>query len=370
VMFIASTRAKRYWSLWLVGAAISGSFSLFTYDPEIVVFGLMLLYFLLFVMWRGEAIRLPYTALFTSISSILIGSYFILRRLFVPNGWQQVSALLPAPVLAGKNAVMYLTALVNPVDLVLANEWFDTPLPPEIKITNSMLVMSMILAMLLTACIAVYLIRLRHASAAKKWNDWAVALFLISGIGAPLLPMLAFASRPSETYLYLSVAFYVLLFVYVLSKILHDSIGPTYSFYISVVFLAGIFSAATWVKNDRVSECGQTVHRILHNLPENLRNGSWLVTFANVPGEKPTRRYGFYGFHGIHTIGDRLEDDPAISHALQLKFRNKLLSGKVVKSEELPSMCSQNSVSRNVCVFVHWDGEIETCCSSAVAPTS
>ncbi len=372
VMFIASIRVKRYWSLCLIGALISASFGLFTYDPEIIVFGLMLLYFLLFVASRREAIRIPYLVLFTSISSILIGSYFILRRLFVPNGWQQVSAVLTSPVLAGKNAVMYFTALLNPVDLVLANEWFNTPLPSEIKFPNPTLMLGMILALLLTACVGVYLIlALKLTFRVKGEIDWTAALFLISGIWAPLLPMLVFASRPSETYLYLSVAFYVLLLVYFLSKVLHNSGKPNYVFYISVLFLAGIFSAATWVKNARVGECGQTVHRILNTLPQNLlRNGSWMVAFANVPGEKSTRRYGFYGFRGIHTIGDRLADDPAISHALQLVFRNKSLSGKVVNAEELPSVCSHNSASRNICVFVHWDGKTETCCNSAVAPAS
>jgi hypothetical protein len=369
VLFIASTRAKRYWSLWLIGALISASFGLFTYDPEIIVFGLMLLYFLLFVAWRGEAIRMPYIVLFTSVSSILIGSYFILRKLVVPNGWQQVSALIPSPIVVGKNAMMYVIALVNPVDVVLANELFNTPLPSEIRFTNATLVLGIALALLLTACIGVYLPRLKHT--ANRGNDWPVALFLVSGIWAPLLPMLAFASRPSETYLYLSVAFYVLLLVYFLSRVLHKSGKPKFAFYVSVVFLAGIFSAATWVKNDRVSECGETVHRILHNLPENLlRKDYWMVAFANVPGEKSTRRYGFYGFRGVDTIGEGLVADGAVTHALQLVFRNKLLSGKVVKSEELPSMCSQTSASRNLCVFVHWDGKIETCCSSAIAPVS
>jgi hypothetical protein len=372
VMFIASTRAKRFSSLWLIGALLSASLSLFTYDSEIVVFGLMVVYFLLFVVWRGQAIRVPYIALFVTASSIFLGLYFVLRRLFVASGWEQVTAVLPSPVLIGKNVVMYLTALVNPVDLVLANEWFDTPLPSEITLNKSSLVAVGVLGMFIVSSVGIYVIRrLRDDSLASQKIDWAAALLLVFGIGAPLLPVLVFSSHPSETYLYLPVAFYALLLVYLLAKLVRQTRRPTgYAFYVPIVFLVVVFSAATWVRNQRVSECGQTVHRILYGLPDKiLQNGSWTVAFANVPGEKYTRRYGFYGFRGIDTIGDGQAGDPAITHALQLVYRNKSLRGKVVSPEELSSICSIKAAARNICVWVHWDGKIDTCCpSSAVAP--
>jgi len=364
VMFVASTRAKRFWSLWLIGALLSASLSLFTYDSAIVVFGLMLIYWLLFVMRPLQPIRTPYVALFITVSSMFLGLYFVLRRLFVPSGWEQVTAGVPSPAIIGKNVVMYLTALVNPVDLVLANEWFDTPLPSEITLNKSSLVAVGVLGMFIVSSVGIYVMRrLRDDSQASQKIDWAAALFLVFGIGAPLLPVLVFSSHPSETYLYLPVAFYTLLLVYLLAKLVRQTRGPTgYALYVPIVFLVVVFSAATWVRNQRVSECGQTVHRILYSLPDKvLRNGSWTLAFANVPGEKATRRYGFYGFRGVDTIGHGQAGDPAITHALQLVYRNKSLSGKVVKAEELSAMCSKNSASRNIGAFVHWDGRIETC---------
>ena len=169
VMFIASTRAKRFWSLWLIGALTSASLSLFTYDSAIVVFGLMLVYFLLFVIWRGQAIRVPYIALFVTVSAIFLGLYFALRQRFVSSGWEQVTALLPSPAIIGKNMVMYLTALLNPVDLVLANEWFDTPLPSEITLNNSSLVAVGVSAVSIVACVAVY----AHTLAKTPFAEWS-----------------------------------------------------------------------------------------------------------------------------------------------------------------------------------------------------
>ena len=186
---------------------------------------------------------------------------------------------------------------------------------------------------------------LRHHSPNGPKVDWAAAVLLVFGIGAPLLPVLVFSSHPSETYLYLPVAFYALLLVYLLAKLVRQTRRPTgYAFYVPIVFLVVVFSAATWVRNQRVSECGQTVHRILQSLPAKvLRTGSWTVAFANVPGEKATRRYGFYGFRGIDTMGH----GQTITNALQLIFRNKSLTGKVVNAEELSSICSAKSASHN-----------------------
>jgi hypothetical protein len=365
VMFIASTKAKRFWSLWLIGSVLSASLSLFTYDSAIVVFGLILIYWLLFVVGRAQPIRMSYVLVFVTVSSIFLGLYIVLRERFVPSGWDQATANVPSLAIVGKNIVMYLTALLNPVDLVLANEWFGTPLPSEISLRGSTLVTVGVLAALVVTSVGVYVTRrLRDDSLASRRIDWAAVLVLIFGIGAPLLPVLAFSSHPSETYLYLPVAFYALVLVYFLAKLLGETRkSAVYAFYVPIVFLVGIFSAATWVRNQRVSECGQTVQRILYSLPDKvLRTGSWTVVFANVPGEKATRRYGFYGFRGVNTIGDGRAADGAITRALQLVYGNQSLRGKLVNPEELSSICSAKAAARNsIGAFVHWDGRIEIC---------
>ena len=373
VMFIASTRAKRFWSLWLIGALISASLSLFTYDSEIVVFGLMCVYLVAHCFIRQERfIGWRFVFLFATLSGILLGSYFLLRRLFVPNGWIQVTANLPSTAVIGKNAAMYVLALLSPLDPVLADEWLGTPLPSEI-VLDAFTVMTLVaLALGFVLALAVFIWRwTKHHSLALRDTDWAAVMFLLCGIAAPLLPVLLFGSRPSETYVYLPVAFYSLLLSYTGARLLPAAWTPkSYAICASTVLLVvGLFSAGTWIRNERVVKCAETAHRILYGLPDKLVDGAWTVAFANIRGEKSTRRYGFYGFRGIDTIGHDQGADRAITHALQLVYRNKSLSGTVVNAEELSSMCSPKSASRKICVLVHWDGRIETCClNSALAP--
>jgi len=128
----------------------------------------------------------------------------------------------------------------------------------------------------------------------------------------------------------------------------------------AVLILLGLFCAATWVRNERVVQCGETVHRILSSLPKNLlADGTWKLSFANFPGEQVSRRYGFYGFRGTDTIGDGVMADLTIESALQLIFKNELLTGKVVKAEELIAICESDVSSRHLCLWVHSDGRVE-----------
>ena len=128
----------------------------------------------------------------------------------------------------------------------------------------------------------------------------------------------------------------------------------------AILILLFLFGAATWVRNDRVTQCGETAHRILSSLSnELLTNGNWKLSFANVSGEQVSHRYGLYGFHGIDTIGDGSMANGAIRSALQLVFKNGLLIGEIVTSEELTTICSSDVSSRHLCLWVHSDGEVE-----------
>jgi hypothetical protein len=192
-------------------------------------------------------------------------------------------------------------------------------------------------------------------------NYFAV-IFLLVGIALPLLPVILLQSHPSETYLYLPVGFYVILLSYVLAKFLGTEDGFRLpNFYVStVVILILFFSSATWVRNKRVFECGETARHILGGLPDDrLRSGSWKLSFANVPGEKASRRYGFYGFHGIDTIGHGPIADRAITSALQLVYQNESLSGEVVQPEDLVAKCRESLLAHHICLWVHSDGRVE-----------
>ena len=150
----------------------------------------------------------------------------------------------------------------------------------------------------------------------RQHIDWRAVLFLLSGMGLPLFPVLLFQSHPSETYLYLSIAFYALLVSYGLVLIMPLLIPERRGIRITMIVLAaGLSCAATWVRNDRVVRCADTARRILYGLPAELRNGPWTVSFANVPADTVTRRYGFYGFRGIDTIGHGSSANSAVTSA-------------------------------------------------------
>jgi len=370
-MFIASVQSKGYWAIWLVVALLSAWSSLLAYDSQIVVFGMMLIYlFGTFAVGKGPSKTLAYCALFSILSATLLGIYFWLRLLFVARGLEQVARDVPSVGIAITNLSMYLLALLSPVDPILANDWLGVRLPSEIGIDGPTLGMFGGIAAVIVIVFGYFLFMGSRGSLAK--SNWPIIAFLISGVILPLLPVLIFSSHPSETYLYLPLAFWSLLLSYFIQCCLPSVLkigaawwGPV------LVLVLGLFFSATWVRNQRVIQCGETIYRILHSLPDKLLvKGAWTLTFANVPGEITTRRYGFYGFHGIDTIGVGSYADLAVTAALQLKYQNMSLIGKVVKANELLAMCRVNPGSRNLCVLVHWDGSTEMCCVDSVPTIS
>jgi hypothetical protein len=189
-------------------------------------------------------------------------------------------------------------------------------------------------------------------------------LFIISGILLPLLPVLVLSPHPSETYLYMSVAFYSLLVSCIMAKLFYGSRtlrGRSSVIAISLVLL-GLFCAATWIRNERVVQCGETAHRILYSLQgEQLTNGAWMLSFANMAGGEISRQYGLYGFRGVDTIGARREGtaNTAMTSALQFVYKNALLTGEILRAEKLVAKCSSSLSSHHLCVWVHWDGQLE-----------
>ena len=295
--------------------------------------------------------------------TILISFYFLLRILFVPYGWGQRAENLPGVSVIVKNLGMYTFALLLPVDSVLANEWLHTPLPSEIESKNSTVIVILILAFgtILIAAFAIWLWRKTKTFVVQTTN-WMIILFLMFGIILTLLPVLLLSSHPSESYLYLPVAFYSLLLSCTLAKLFYGSLTPKGRASVITIFLAllGLFCVATWIRNEHVVRCGETAQRILYNLPgEQLTDGAWMLSFANIVGEETSHPYGLYGLRGIETIGAVRRANSAITSALQFVYNNALLTGEVVQAEELIAKCSSGLSSHHLCLWVHWDGHLE-----------
>lgn len=349
--------ARRGW-LWLTGGVISGWISLMTYDPNIVIFGLAFAWLVGQWLGRSEFVSLRSIAVYIAASALLTGVYFGLRELYVPSGWSRAASSSVSIGVMAKNAMMYAGAMLSPVDVVLANEWVNAPLPPEIPSRLSWAVGYGVLGLLASSGFGFLILRwLKMRSSA---NEKRSVVLLILGTTLPLSTLLLFQSHPSETYLYLPAAFFAILLSFGLVRVLRDVSGstPGIAYSCTVTLILVLFASATWVRNNRVSQCGETAHRILSRLPgKQLSSGRWNVLFANSPVGNATRRYGFYGFRGVHTIAHGPGANSALTSALQLVYRNELLTGKIVESPELLARCRREP--GELCVWVHADGDVE-----------
>jgi hypothetical protein len=331
------------------------------YDSNIVVFGLMFLW--LTVNWpivRTRFNHFRFIVLFLALSGSLLTVYFVLRHFYVPQGVSQAALVLPSTGVMIKNTFMYMGSLLLPLDVVLANEWLNTPLPSEIQFNTSSAIIIGVFMSVMGIGVGLFFVRWLRKN--RSGINYPAVIFLFFGLALTLLPVLFLQPHPSETYLYLPVAFYAILLSYVLAKFLGTAKGfGLRNFYVStVVILIFLFSSATWVRNERVFDCGETARRILYGLPDDrLRGGRWKISFANFPGEEATRRYGFYGFRGIDTIGHGPIADRAITSALQLVYQNESLSGEVVQPGDLVAKCRDSLLSHHICLWVHSDGRVE-----------
>ncbi|MGH7769352.1 MAG: hypothetical protein ACREQP_18050, partial [Candidatus Binatia bacterium] len=361
VMFTASLRARR-WALWLTGALVSGWLALLTYDSSIVVFPLMALYFGLYVwLFRRRAAPRRFLVAGSAIAAALMVLYAAARMLFISDGLSHAASAVPAPGIIFRNISMYVFALLAPIDTVWANEWLNLPLPSDLHLDTN-LVAALAAAALLPAtgfaAAGTYAVR-RHPELIRG-ADWAAVAFLLCAVALPLLPVLVFSSHPSETYLYLPVAFFALLLAYALGRII-DAAAPRRgrtAYIVVVLSLAAIFAAAIWTRNDRVVQCAATAHKIISGLPAGLSSGGpWTVSLTPAPDASQAPPYGFYRHRGIGTIGD---DDDALTAALQFAYRNPFLTGELVEPAELAERCRSILSPRQICLTVYSDGRLET----------
>lgn len=348
--FLYSLRKKTESPLLLCIALLAGWLSLLTYESSISVFVLMFGYlFIQFAIVREMPVSRNYLLVLVIGTVLLVGSYFGMRRMFVTVSAKQA---VPSVKTVVAGTVMYTAALLSPIDSVLANNWFGTPLPSELQpgAINAgwkvVIVVIAITGILGLALIAKVLI--------KRLNrrTFATDLFLLSGAVLSLLPLIVFTPKPSETYMYLAVAFGALLFSSVLSLLvnLEEQRGRTVFLAICGV-LAVSFSAATWIRNGSVASCGQTAKIIMGQLKQaRFLQGDWSVWLAAAPGEPRVQRYGIYRYRGIETIGA-----PGIESALRVANNNESVSAHEVDAALLPANCESPRV---VCLLVHDDGRV------------
>lgn len=347
--FLYSLRKKPESLPWLCLGLLAGWLSLLTYESSVSVFPLMFGYlFLQFVIFRKIPVTKKYLMVFVIGTVLLVGSYFGMRRMFVTVAAKQA---VPSVKTVVASTVMYTGALLSPIDSVLANHWFGTPLPSDMQLGS--ISGGLKVALIVTGLIGVVALALllRVLKQRLTRHDLVIDLFLLSGIILSLLPLIVFTPKPSETYMYLALAFGALLFSSLLSLAVRVEERRGRAIFAAVFGVLAIsFSLATWVRNGSVASCGQTAKTIMGQLQEErFKQGPWSVWLAPAPGEPRVQRYGIYRCRGIETIGA-----PGIESALRVANNNEALSAHVVDALS-PANCQG---SRAVCLLVHDDGRV------------
>ena len=353
LLLIISTRTKTFSCyLWLVLSLLCGWLSLLTYEAAVVTYPLLFAYLgIQFLATRRWPVSWAYTAVFTLGCLVFSGLYYLIHTWYVPYSAKKA---VPSLAIMIKSTAMYAVGLLLPVDPVMANTWFGTPLPSDIEVSlgSPLIRVVMVVGMVVVAAVVWLVVKFRRDRLVS--HEWPAQLFVaVCGIGV-IAPLIVFTDKPSETYMYLLVAFAALLFASILVQLL----GPRASqrgriiFAVIVGTLAISYGAATWVRNGRVARCGETAKDIVTSLQqERFKNGVWFVFLAPAAGEPGSHRYGMYGWRGVDTIGYT-----AVESAVQLVNGNESLKARVMTPDELKTACG---IPHGTCFIVHENGKVD-----------
>jgi hypothetical protein len=248
---------------------------------------------------------------------------------------------------------MYGTALLLPVDLLLANQWLGTPLVTVVPVNRVTLIIGSGVV-----CLVFYILLVFTRSVQKRVSRAFVmhCTFLIGAICLSILPLLVFNEHPSETYLYLPIAFAMLLLARILFG-LQATCRMAFNVIVALLFLS--FGCATWGRSQRVLCSAAIAQRILSELPtENWKQGEWHIRLANAPGYTLPPRYGLYTYRGLDTIGTG-DGIGAVQNALRLQTGNEHgVIVDVLSAEELSRICNSATLIKEQCFWVYPDGRV------------
>lgn len=333
-LFLRSLEALRRSSRWkpLLLASLACAFlAIFTYEPTIAVFALMAGY--LFV-WKARSLPITrgfLTFLFAGIA-VELAVFFIARHVVITQGapMNSIGAML-------RNAIMYAVALLLPMDFVLANALFGTPLPSQLHVSKGALILPALfaLALLLAAAIAVRQTEVRTRLASL---DRPALAFFAAAIPIGVLPLLLFRDHASEHDLYPSAAFYTALLCMLVWQIARSR-----AVYAAIVLLFTFsFAGATWVRNERVATCATIAQRIITQLPvAHWREGAWHIRLATPPGKRLGEPYGAYNDYGLHSLETEKGLTPGAKDAVQIAAENRHITVDVVNERTILRDCNE-----------------------------
>jgi len=348
VLFLRAYESARHTTALLAAAMIASVAAAFTYEATVAVFGCFAGYLLM--KWaRGEdaAIgRRRFLARFAIASVVAYAPFVALRSLFVAGHMPLV-----APATIVSNLALFSGSLALPVDLLLLNSLWKTPLPSDLVHDHRALLALGGTLVVATVLAVAWLLREPAFRRRVRSIRWLPILYVVAGIPLALAPFLLFTDHPSETYLYLPAAFFAVAWSLCL-----DGLVRRRGYFLAVASVMLLLAASgTWMRTERVRACGLVAARVLRNLPlDHWRSGARNVVLADAPGIPEMRRFGLYGYRGLGTIDPREPGVRAIEAALRLETRNPALKAEVVAPDDLPAACP----GTDFCAWVYDDGRV------------
>jgi len=346
-----SCRESKHELRWLVLAITVTWIGVLLYEADVAVLGIIFLYFALdFLFLHRLRARKLWVGMFLLLSTLVVAAMIWMRAMVI-TGVQQPVASLAAIV---KNVAMYVIALLLPIDPLLANQWLGTPLVSELPLNRVIAIIGACSLCLVAIVLFVYRRSIRRFAFSLCIS---ICVFLLGAAFLSILPLLVFNDHPSETYLYLPVAFAMLLLAYILSNLRRSY--PTAS-YVVIALLLASFGCATWGRSQRVFHSAAIAQRILSELPtDKWMQGEWRIRLANAPGNTLPHRYGLYTYRGLDTIGTG-DGIGSIQNALQLRTGNEHgVVVDVLSAEQMSQICSPATAFKEPCYWVYPDGRVE-----------
>jgi hypothetical protein len=352
ILGLSSYKAEKQQRRWLCLAVLATWIGILFYEPDATALGIIALFVVLEFLFV-HCVRRPdswvWTFLLLSIG--MIASILVIRAAVLHGARQP---LAPIGAIA-RNAGMYLVAMVLPVDPLLANQWFGTPLISDITVTGKLVAAAAGTVICVLAAIG---LTFRNQFRRRTSSFWLMnCLFLLGATGLSIILQLLFADHPSETYLYLPEAFFMLFVAYNLSCLRCSF--PRVSYLLAALLLIS-FACATWERSERVVRSAAIAHHILASLPtSNWERGKWNIRLATPPGVRLPTRYGLYNYSGLDTIGTGVDGIGSIQKALQVRTGNEHgVTVEVLSAERMSQVCNSNPSDGDPCFWVYPNGDV------------
>ena len=346
-----SCRESKHELRWLVLAITVVWIGVLTYEADVAALGIIFLYFALDSSFLHRLpVRKLWVWMFLLLSTLVVASMIGMRAMVLTGAQQPVASLAAI----ARNAAMYIIALLLPVDPLLANQWLGTPLVSEVPFNSYIKLIGAGVVCLVAIVLFVYRRPIRRFA---SFLCLMPCIFLLGAACLSILPLLVFNDHPSETYLYLPVAFAMLLLAHILANLRRSHSTAAY---VVIALLLTSFGCATWGRSQRVIHSAAIAQRILSELPtDKWKQGEWRIRLANAPGYTLPHRYGLYTYRGLDTIGTG-DGIGAIQKALQLRTGNEHgVVVDVLSARQMLQIIRPATAIKDPCFWVYPDGRVE-----------